>query len=77
MTEISNTIMVNLGGSDDDNKNEEEDMGKIKANNVPAQTNDAMGNKNNKQDVGGNIIGNKKGVVKRWRRKIVSKKNLQ
>jgi hypothetical protein len=77
LTEISNTIMVNLGGSDDDNKNEEEDMGKIKANNVPAQTNDAMGNKNNKQDVGGNIIGNKKGVVKRWRRKIVSKKNLQ
>jgi hypothetical protein len=32
---------------------------------VPAQSNDAMGNKNNKQDVGGNIIGNIEGVVLR------------
>jgi hypothetical protein len=58
LTGISNIIMVNLGGSNDDNNNEEEDMGKSDANNVPAQTNDAMGNKNNKEDVGGNIIGN-------------------
>ncbi len=63
LTGISNTILVNLGGSNDDNNNEEEDMGKSIANNVPAQTNNAMGNKNNKQDVGGNSIGNKERVV--------------
>jgi hypothetical protein len=28
LTGITNTIVVNLGGSNDDNKNEEEDMGK-------------------------------------------------
>ncbi len=57
MTGITNAIVVNLGGSDDDNNNEEEDMGKSNANNVPAQTNDAMGNSNNEQDNGENIIG--------------------
>ncbi len=72
LTGISNTIVVNLGGSNDDNNYEEEDMGKSDANNMPAQTNDAMGNKNNKQDVGGNIIGNKEGVV---RREVMEKKN--
>jgi hypothetical protein len=79
LTGISNTIVVNLGGSNDDTNNEEEDMGKSDANNNPAQTNDAIGNKNNKQDVGGNIIRNKEGVVhrKQWRRKVISKKNLQ
>jgi hypothetical protein len=60
LTGITNTIVVNLGGSDYNNKNEEENMRKNKANNVPAQSNNAMGNKNNKQDVGENIIGKKK-----------------
>ncbi len=74
LTEITNTIVVNVGGSDDDNNNEEEDMGKTDANNVPAQTNDAMGNKNNKQDVGGNIIRNKEGVLCR---EAMEKKNCK
>ncbi len=73
-TGISNTIMVNLGGSNDDNNNEDENMGKSGTNNVPAQTNDAMGNKNNEQDVGGNIIGNKEGVVCR---EAMENKNCQ
>jgi hypothetical protein len=63
LTGITNTIVVNLGGSNDDNNNKEEDMGKSDAKNLPAQTNNAMGNKNNEQDVGGNIIGNKEGVL--------------
>jgi hypothetical protein len=74
LTGITNTIVVNLGGSDDDNNNEEEDMGKSNTNNVPAQTNNAMGNKNNKQDVGGNIIGNKEGVLCR---EAMEKKNCK
>ncbi len=71
--------MVNLGGSDDNNKNEDEDMGKSNANNMLAQSNDAMGNKNNEHDVGGNIIGKKEGFVHRevMEKKIVSKNNLQ
>jgi hypothetical protein len=47
LTGMSNTIVVNLGGSNDDNNYEEEDMGKSDANNMPAQTNNAMGKKNN------------------------------
>jgi hypothetical protein len=79
LTGITNTIMVNLGGSNDDNNNEEEDMQKINANKVPAQTNDSMGNNDNEQDVGGNIIRNKEGVVCReaMEKKNVSKNNLQ
>jgi hypothetical protein len=64
--------MVNLGRTDDDNNNEEEDMEKSNTNSMPAQTNNAMGNKNNEQDVGGNIIGNKKDVVCR---EAMEKKN--
>ncbi len=54
-------------------------MQKSDANKVPAQTNDSMGNNNNEQDVGGNIIGNKEGVVCReaTEKKNVSKNNLQ
>ncbi len=46
---------------------------------MPALSNNAMGNKNNTQDVGGNIIVNKEGAVGRelTEKKIVSKKNLQ
>ncbi len=40
-------------------------MGQSNANNLPAQTNDAMDNNNNQQNVGGNIIGNKEGIVHR------------
>ncbi len=59
LTGITNTIVVNLGGSNDDRNNEEDKMGQSNTNNVPAQTNDAMDNNNNKQNLGGNIIGNK------------------
>jgi hypothetical protein len=61
LTGISNTIVVNLGGSDDDNKNEEEDIGKSLTKDVPTQRKDAMGNKynNGEEDNGANIIGNK------------------
>ena len=40
---------------------------KAEANNVPAQSKDAMGNKynNNKEDDGANIIRNKGGAVRR------------
>jgi hypothetical protein len=69
---ITNTIMVNLRGSNDDRKNEEDEMGQSNANNVPAQTNDAMENNNNEQNVGGNIIGNKEGIVCR---EAIEKKN--
>ncbi len=47
LTGITNTIMVNLGGSDDDRNDEVDKMGQSNANNVPAQTNDAMDNNNN------------------------------
>jgi hypothetical protein len=63
LTGVTNTIVVNLGGCNDDNNNEEEDMGRSNANNMPAQTNNAMENKNNEQDVGGNITRNKEGVL--------------
>jgi hypothetical protein len=72
LTGITNTIVVNLGGSNDDKNNEEEDMGKSNANNVPAKTNNAMGNNNKEQDVGRNIIGNKESVV---HREAMEKKN--
>jgi hypothetical protein len=65
LTGITNTIVVNLGGSNDDRNSEEEDVGERDANNVPAQTNDAMESNNNEQNVGGNIIGNKEGIVHR------------
>jgi hypothetical protein len=74
LTGITNTIVVNLGGSDVDRNNEEEGMGKSDANNVPAQTNNAMENNNNKQNVGGNIIGNKEGIV---HRESMEKKNCK
>jgi hypothetical protein len=54
---------VNLGGSDDARNNQEEKMGQSNANNMPAQTNDAMDSNNNQQNVGGNISGNKEGIV--------------
>jgi hypothetical protein len=38
LTGISNTIVVNLGESNDENNNEEDDMGKNDAHNMPAQT---------------------------------------
>ncbi len=57
--------MVNLGGSDDDRNDEKDKMGQSNANNMPAQTNNAMDNNNNKKNVGGNIIGNKEGIVPR------------
>ena len=70
--------MVNLGGSNDDNKNKEEDMQKSSANDVPAQSKDAIGNKynNDEEDDGANIIRNKEGAVCREaiKKKIVSKK---
>jgi hypothetical protein len=74
LTGITNTIVVNLGGSDDDRNNEEEDMWKSNANNVPAQANNAMENSNNKQNVGRNIIGNKEGIV---HREAMEKKNCK
>jgi hypothetical protein len=40
-------------------------MGQSNANNVPAQTNNAMDNNNNQQNMGGNIIRNKEGIVHR------------
>jgi hypothetical protein len=66
--------MVNLQGSNDDRNNEEEDMGKSNANNVPAQTNNAMENNNNKHNVGGNIIRNKEGI---FCREAMEKKNCK
>jgi hypothetical protein len=74
--------MVNLGGSNDDDKNEEEDMQNSKTNNVSAQSKDAMGNKynSNEEDDGAkNIIANKEGAVCRevMEKKKVSKKHLQ
>jgi hypothetical protein len=79
LTGISNTIVVKLEGSNDDNNNEVEDMGKSDTNNVPAQTNDALGKKTmNRMLV--EISSETKKVLfaeKQWRRKIVSKKNLQ
>jgi hypothetical protein len=49
-------------------------MGKSNANNVPAQTNDAMENNNNGQNVGGNIIRDKEGIV---RREAMEEKNCK
>ncbi len=63
LTGITNTILVNLGGSDDDRNDDEGKMGQSNAYYVPAQTNDAMDNNNNQQNVGGNISGNKEGLV--------------
>jgi hypothetical protein len=74
LTGITNTIMVNLGGSNDDRNNEEDKMGQSNANNVAAQTNDTMENNNNNQNVGGNIIGNKEGIVCR---EAMEKKNCK
>ncbi len=74
LTGITNTMVVNLGGSNDDRNIEEDKMGLSNANNVPAQTNDAMENNNNKQNVGGNIIGNKECIV---RREAMEKKNCK
>ncbi len=79
MTGITNTIVVNLGGSDDDRNNEEDEIGQSNAHNVPAQTNNAMKN-NNKNRMRVEISSETKKVLfaeKQWRRKIVSKKNLQ
>jgi hypothetical protein len=36
LTGITNTIMVNLGGSDDDRNNQEDEMGQSNAQNMPA-----------------------------------------
>ncbi len=72
LTEITNTIMVNLGRSNDDRNNQEDEMGQSNANNMPAQTNDDMDNNNNQQNVGGNISGNKEGIVCR---EAMEKKN--
>ncbi len=74
LTGITNTIVVNLGGGNDDRNDEEEKMGQSNANNVPAQTNDAMDNNNNQQNVGGSIIGNKEGIVCR---EAMEKKNCK
>jgi hypothetical protein len=65
LTGITNTIVVNLGGSNDDRNNQEDKMGQSNANNMPAQTNNAMDNNNNQQNAGGNISGNKEGMVRR------------
>ncbi len=81
MTGISNTIMVNLGGSNNDNTNEEDDMQKSLANNVPALRKEAMGNKDNndEEDDGANIIVNKEAALRKeaMEKKNVSKKHLQ
>jgi hypothetical protein len=74
LTGITNTIVVNLGGSDDDSNNEEDKMGQSNANKVPAQTNEAMENNNKEQNVGGNIIKNKEGIV---HREAMEKKNCK
>ncbi len=74
LTGITNTIVVNLGGSDDDRNDQEDKMGQSNANNMPVQTNDAMDNNNNQQNVGGNIIGNKEGIVLR---EAMEKKNCK
>jgi hypothetical protein len=74
LTGITNPIVVNLGGSNDDRNNEEDKMGQSNTNNMPAQTNDAMENNNNEQNVGGNIIGNKEGIV---HREAMEKKNCR
>ncbi len=63
LTGITNTIVVNLGGSNDDRNDQEDKMGQSNANNMPAQTNNAIDNNNNQQNVGGNISGNKEGIV--------------
>jgi hypothetical protein len=74
LTGITNTIMANLGGSNDDRNNEEDKIGQSNANNLPSQINNAMENNNNEQNVGGNIIGNKEGIV---RREAMEKKNCK
>jgi hypothetical protein len=65
LTGLSNTtIMVNLGGSDNDCNNEEDDMQKSLVNNESALYTEAMGHKddNDKEDDGMNIFGNKEAV---------------
>ncbi len=68
--------MVYLGGSDNDNKVEEDDMQKSLANNVSAQSKDAMGNKynNSEEDDGANIIINKEAAV---RKEAMEKQNCK
>jgi hypothetical protein len=66
---------VNLGGSDDDRNDQEDKMRQSNANNMPgAQTNNAMDNNNSQQNVGGNISGNKEGIV---HREAMEKKNCK
>jgi hypothetical protein len=74
LTGITNTIVVNLGGSNDDRNDQEDKMGQSNAKNMPAQTNNVMDNNNNQQNVGGNISGNKEGIV---HRKAMEKKNCK
>jgi hypothetical protein len=66
--------VVNLGGSNDDKNDEEDKMGQSNAKNMPAQTNNAMDNNSSQQNVGGNILGNKEGIV---RREAMEKKNCK
>jgi hypothetical protein len=67
LTGVSNTIMVNLGGSNNDNNNEKDDMQKSLANNVPVLRKEAMGNNYNKVEEGdgANIIVNKEAAVRK------------
>jgi hypothetical protein len=67
LTGISNTIVVNLGGSNDDNNNGEDDMQKSLVNNVPVLRKEAMGNKDNdhEEDDGANIIVNKEAALRK------------
>jgi len=79
LTGITNTTVVNLGGSNDDRNDEEDKMGQSNANNVPAQTNNAM-EKTTTNRMWVKISSKTKKVLfaeKQWRRKIASKKNLQ
>ncbi len=74
LTRITNTIVVDLGGSNDDRNNQEDKIGQSNANNMPAQTNDAMDNNSNQQNVDGNTSGNKQDIVCR---EAMEKKNFK
>jgi hypothetical protein len=56
LTGITNTIVVNLGGSNDNSNNQENKMGQINA---------LLDNNKIQQNVGANFSGNKEGIVHR------------
>jgi hypothetical protein len=79
LTGIINTIVVNLGGSDDDNKNEEEDMGKSNADKMCLHRSMMQWERKTMDRMLVEISLEKRLVVRgeAMEKKIISKKNLQ